>query len=378
MNILLSILAVILVNFPLAAYSVSIEGIVLTDQGPVLQAKVMAYADYESLTQNRPAFTSSTTEKPGQFIIDLPEGSYYFTAQGTMNGKDVFTYHGLNPITVNNNKNWIPFFAVPDHSPSCEDGFQGIGGQVIYKDTLLADGSVSAYSLSDEPFRGMGVLTNSIDSDGNFWFDLEPGSYVIVARQRRGEDAIGPLKKGDLFCYAQANPIEVKPARSCQITIPCYPRDQIETFLAEGTADPRGRKETLRRDASLQDVTIKEAEEIRDAAQMASTSGRINDLEGKPAVGLYISAYPADDLSLFQMYIVRFKTEFLAQTDKDGQYVLKLKPGSYYLVARQKVGEAPISGELYGLYEGSPNHSINIWPAETRTNVNILVSPVMP
>jgi hypothetical protein len=52
--------------------------------------------------------------------------------------------------------------------------------------------------------------------------------------------------------------------------------------------------------------------------------------------------------------------------------------GIYYLQARQKIGEAPDRLEYYGLYEGNQNHAIRINPGETRSNINIPVTRIMP
>jgi hypothetical protein len=52
--------------------------------------------------------------------------------------------------------------------------------------------------------------------------------------------------------------------------------------------------------------------------------------------------------------------------------------GLYYLQARRNIGAAPDRLEYYGLYEGNQNHSIRINPGETRSNLNILVTRIMP
>lgn len=371
------LLTLSLLLFAGPAFSSSVEGIVLSEQGALDNATVSAYTDYASLLKGTTPFTSVPGEKKGQFQLELPPGTYYFTAK-TQAPPLLFSYHGLNPITISETDRWIPFFAVPQQEKTCTDGFQGIGGTVHYKDSLLTDGSVSAYTLEDEPFRGMGVLTNSIDEKGSFWFDLEPGAYVIIARKRQDNAAIGPLKPGDLFCYPAANPITVKPAQSCLIDIHCYPRDDIATFLNLQADDPRGKKEEKRRHASLQETTLQEGNERTGGSLPAIIAGRVTDTSGLPISGLFVSAYPANDIKLFQMHVLRFKSHFLSQTDSDGKFRLDLSPGPYYIVARQKVGVAPVPGEYYGLYEGSSNHSLNVAPGELKTGVQIFVEPIMP
>lgn len=115
-----------------------------------------------------------------------------------------------------------------------------------------------------------------------------------------------------------------------------------------------------------------------DIKKPAFISGRVTTLEGIPLGDLYISAYPADDVSLFQMFVLRLKTEHMTRTDQKGFFRLELRNGPYYLVAREKIGDAPVAGEYYGIYEGSPNHSISLKPNEVKTGVHIVAESIMP
>jgi len=360
------------------AQATTIEGIILDDKGPA-SASVTAYRSFADLNSKTNGIASSEGSKPGQYKLDIPPGKYYFVASNHPNFPPLFAYHGLNPITVGHADQWIPFFLQPERPAKCEPGYQGIGGTVYYKGTPLSHGSVSVYTLEDEPFRGMGVLTNSIGESGSFWFDLSPGKYVVIARQRQDDTAIGPLKKGDLFCYSTANPIEIHPANTCQTDLLCYPRDDMEHYLAQGAQDPRGRRQDARRDASLQNASMQEAgTKGASGGPLAIIAGRVTDLDGRPMPGLVVSAYPADDLPLFQMYVLRFKSEFIVPTDKKGFFRLEVQPGSYYLVAREKVGDAPNVGEHYGLFEGNANHSLNVGQGETKNGIQLIVEPIMP
>jgi len=365
--------------FVTTAGAATIEGIVLTDSGPAEGAKVVAYRTFADLTAKANAVVSVEGGKPGQYRIDLDPGKYYLTASSQRQGQSFFAYHGLNPITIADAYQWIPFFVLPETKLNCEVGYQGIGGRVLYKETPLRHGSVTAYRLDDEPFRGMGVLTNSLPAEGTFWFDLTPGRYVVIARQRQEPDAIGPLKKGDLFCYTPTNPIEVNPAHACQVDLRCYPRDDLDHFLSQDVLDPRGKRLAARKDSSLEKASIQETG--RGGAidgPIAIIAGRVINLDGQPMPGLVVSAYPADALPLFQMYVLRFKADSIAKTDDKGFYRLEMRPGSYYLVAREKVGDAPNEGEHYGLYEGSANHSLSVQGGETKTGVQIVVESIMP
>jgi len=367
-------------GFTAAPQATTIEGIVLTDKGPVANSAVLAYRTFTDLRQQKNAIVSSEGAKPGQYKIELAPGKYYMTAKSQNQGQPLFAYHGLNPITITDTYQWIPFFVLPERQAQCEAGYQGIGGRVLYKDAPLSHGSVTVYTSADEPFRGMGVLTNSIADDGRFWFDLAPGSYVVIARQRQDVAAIGPLKKGDLFCYSSANPIEVNPANSCQVDLLCYPRDDLDHFLGNDAEDPRGKRLATRQESSLQKASMQVAGKKGGSGDgpISIIAGRVIDLNGAAMPGLIVSAYPADDLPLFQMYVLRFKSDFLAKTDDKGFFRLEMKPGSYYLVAREKVGDAPSEHEHYGLYEGTANHSLAVGSGETKTGIQIFVEPIMP
>lgn len=364
---------------PAVAAGLQLEGVVLSEKGPVRDAVVTAYPDYTSLRNQENGFLSTPGEKPGQYRISLPEGKYYLVATGTDQTTRLFGYHGLNPLHVQEEYRWIPIIALPRDEVRSDTGSQGVGGRVLYKGSPVANSSISIYTLEDEPFRGMGMLTNTVPEDGTFWFDLDPGTYVVIARKRNAGGAIGPIKKGDLFCYSADNPIRVLPDQATMIDISCYPRDDLDVFFAQDAADPRGRKEEGRRAASLRETD--ETGSIRllgDRKMPAFISGRVTNLDGIPLGDLYISAYPADDVKLFQMYVLRLKTEHMARTDANGFFRLELGSGSYYLVAREKIGDAPLAGEYYGIYEGTPNHNIDLKPNEVKTGVHIIAESIMP
>ena len=113
--------------------------------------------------------------------------------------------------------------------------------------------------------------------------------------------------------------------------------------------------------------------------QPVKVSGTVSDISGQPAGGLYVKAYPAEQFPLFQMFVIRLITGYIAKTDESGSYTLDLEAGkTYYLVAREKIGEAPDNPELYGLYEGNANHSITVGPDFDTSQVDIVVERIMP
>jgi hypothetical protein len=365
---------------PPGVFALQIEGVVLSEKGPVADAEVTAYPDYTSLRTRQNGIHSSPGEKPGQYRLTVPPGKYYLVARGSDQGVPLSGYHGLNPLQMEEEYHWIPLIALPRYPARCQPGLPGVEGRLLYKGRPAANSSISVYALKDEPFRGMGLLTNTVPEDGTFRFDLDPGTYVLIARKRIAGGAIGPIRKGDLFCYFSDNPLQVPPDQSCTIDIACYPRDDLNAFLTLDATDPRGEKEPGRRAASLKETD--ETGSIRllgaERTMPAFISGRVTDLSGFPLEGLSISAYPADDVPLFQMFVLRLKTEQMTRTDAKGFFRLELRSGPYYLVARERIGDAPVAGEYYGIYEGAPNHSISLKPNEILTGVHIIAEPIMP
>jgi hypothetical protein len=380
--LILSTLAITILSGPTEVKASEIAGIILSTTGPLENSSLYAYPDFPSLVNNTHGIESLPGEKAGQFRLQVKRGTYYLVARGELDGEKMFAYHGLNPVTINEDYLWLPFFAVASSKPLYKEGPQGIGGVVKYKDQALAGGVISAYPPSDLRFRGMGLLSNTIDANGRFWFDLEPGQHVIVARKRLGDNNMGPLKKGDLFCYPEANPIHVLPSMSAEIEISCYPRDDLEAFLKDRELDPRGRRQPTRRTTSLWDTQIEDASKIQQEMMLqrpVAVQGTVKDISGKPASGLYVAAYPADQFPLFQMFVVRLITNHITKTDENGRYHLNLEHGkAYYLVAREKIGEAPDHMELYGLYEGTANHSYTVQPGIGNSDVDVTVERIMP
>lgn len=383
--IILSVLAgLFFIGLPHTSLAGTVEGVVFTETGPLKGATVLAYKSYEELAGGQEFSKSTPGSRDGQYSLTLPPGSYYLLARADINGRQFFSYHGVNPITVTDDYRWLPFILVPENKMSCQDnpGQSSITGQVFYKGQAISGGVVSVYPWQDGKFRGMGLLTNSLDDNGAFSFGLEPGSYVVIARKKQDIKGIGPVRRGDMFCYPSTNPIILTNNKTCNTDINCYPRDELELFLNADAINPQGRRHNDRRQASLHDLQPMEAQKPGMEELTPTISGQVVDPTGAPHSGIIVTAYPARGLDLFQMHVLRLITNNMGQTDNNGKYRIELKDedgeGKYYIVAREKVGGAPDRFEYYGLYEGSVNHSVTITHGENLSGLNLVVDRIMP
>lgn len=366
---------------PDGALAGTIEGMVFSEFGPAKDATVFAYPNSEDLAVGREFRKSEPGSRDGQYSLQLPAGSYYLVARANLEGQRLFSYHGVNPISVSEDYRWLPFLLVPENMVTCQEtrGQSRITGRVTYKGQPLSGGVVSVYPWQDGKFRGMGLLTNTLDEKGAFSFGLESGIYAVLARKKQDIKGIGPVRQGDMFCYPSTNPITVAKGASCAIDINCYPRDDLDLFLDDDSTNPQGRRHENRRQASLHD--LQPAEAAQKPRELPTTiSGQVTGPDGSPRPGLIVTAYPAQGLEFFQMHVVRLITGNMGNTDSEGRYKIELKDedSKYYIIARERVGEAPERFEFYGLYEGNPNHSVTLDHGADLTGVNLMVDRIMP
>ncbi len=343
----------------------SIEGVVVTEHGSLDGAVVKAYPSLQdALADNRPILSATGVES-GFFRLDLPEGRYYLTASGSEKGVKYFSFHGANPVIVDDKPVWLPFAASPLTLPIVKKGeTSSIHGQVLFKGKPVAEAQVSLYSLSEKNVRGLGLQTKSTDINGKFRLVAPPASYMLIARKRMAESGKMPLAKGDLFCFYGANPLTLEEGHEVSIDIHCNPKDDLQAFLAPDLTIKRSRSE-LTRFRDLKPITPE-----------MGIAGRVVTRQGKPAKDILVTAYLRDPNKTFQMHRLRLASENMAHTDGDGRYFLPVnKSGSYYLVARQNSGESPLKGELYGLYEANSDHAVTV--SQGTATADITVGRVM-
>jgi hypothetical protein len=347
--------------FPTFAFAdnVNIEGRVLTEEGPLKGAEVYVYKSYDDIDAGTPFLTSEPTDKQGLYKFQLPQGGYYFTAKCNKDGKEFFAYHGNNPIKVETENIWLTFMANEVKAPVYSEGATSLRGIVTYKGIPVKDAYISLYTPESKKFKGLGYKTESINNDGTFNISLATGKYVVIAKKKKDGTKIRPLKKGGLFCYYPQNPVEVKSDKVVRIEVPCYPKEDRNSF----TKTPPIKSNDF--------ITV----EHLDDKPKFGIKGKVRDIKGNPVAGLFVLAYRSKQ-SPFLMHYLSERTEYAGETDREGNYFIPIdSDGDFYIVARNSFGGSPQSGDVYGLYEGN-THGVSFKKGLVIDNIDIVVGKI--
>ena len=291
-----------------------------------------------SLTGKAPHRATSTAGD-GTFALALPAGEYYLLAKG----KGLFSFYGRNPVTIppqglaDLKIGLIPLPAPPQiTSVTIEEGVSGV---IVHDGTPLAGAVVYAYTDLSSNLKGMGYAVSApSDEQGRYDLALPAGTYYLLARMRQGGGmAMGPLRSGDYSGYAPENPVRVSNGRVTLLSIPV--------------------------------LEVPEKIDLLSSSLFGQTSlrGQVLNQTGQPVAGVRVVLY--SDPQMFN------RPGHVSQpTDAQGLFVLSFPHGgTYYLAARQQLGGAPAPGELYGTYDGTPDHSLKIETGEQKEGVLIKV-----
>jgi len=331
--------------YTVSAGAAVIEGRLVRDVLPVPNGRVAAFA--KAGLEGDPVKISTMSGPDGRYRLDLPPGSYYLTASY----EDLWSYCGQNPVTVQNGEDlWIGFDLVPWKEPAYrslpEDEKDGqIKGKVTWNGEPVEGVTVSLYLDASDSFRGMAFIRSvPTGRDGTFQVDLIPESrYFLLARRRGSGRTAGPMMKGDLFSYYRHNPVQIRGGQSLEVQFPLVRKRQDRDVYAMGSME--------------NDVGF---------------SGVIRDAEGKPVSGIHVFAYLEPEMGHFKPVAIS------SQSDGKGTYRIFLpKEGTYYIGARGGFGDSPEPGELFGFYEGSPDHSLIINRKEFRDGIDVAVKRVL-
>lgn len=302
-----------------------------------------------------PRYASAATDANGTASFSLPPGRHFLVVQWRQDGDyarppapgDRFAYFGGNPVYPSPGTRkelyvGLEEFRSPDPPVAAPRGGTGVAGRVTAGGVPVPGVVVSAYLRTDTAFRDLGfALSAPTAEDGTFLLDLPPGNYFLVARKRASGAAAGPLRKGDRFGYYPANPVLIAAGGYAQVEIP------VTLLKARNTPAWSGSYESA-----------------------SSVEGRILDAGGRPRQGAYAALYDNPGLLNRPLFLSEVSGE-------DGRYRLPVPvPGRYFLGARSGYGGSPAPGDLYGRYEGTPDHSVTVGEGDRLTGFDIVVNEV--
>jgi hypothetical protein len=218
---------------------------------------------------------------------------------------------------------------------------QGIRGVLTNAGRPLAGATVYAYRRQSANFLGPADFASAPSGrDGSYVLDLVEGSYWLVARRRASGSDSGPLVPGDLQRVHPGNPAVVVPGA---FTVVDLDLEEMRDLMFSRTG-PRGPTAT-------------------------GIRGRITDASGAPVAWVFAIAYAGEDMR-------RVPDFTSAMTAADGRYVIYLPGGGRYRVgARAHIREKPAPGELFGLYEGAPDHAVAVREGAFVDGIDIVLRP---
>lgn len=229
-------------------------------------------------------------------------------------------------------------------APAVSPGSPGVLGRVVMKDTGAPVSGAFVYVYRDwtKNFVGVADFTSqATDGQGAFRLDLPPGKYGVVARKRLSGDAYGTLATGDLY--------DNRPGEAL-----------VEVGAGGAT----------RVDFSL--ITMKEPMFFRrnpGEATDTGVRGRLLDEKGQPVAGGFAIAYQGPDMKRLPEFASTL-------TENGGRFTLYLPSGGrFWLGARVHVREMPKPGEPYAVYEGSPDHSLDVPQGAFVEEVDLILRP---
>jgi hypothetical protein len=211
----------------------------------------------------------------------------------------------------------------------------------------LADGQILFFNVAGGPLPDPGKydrtpdIIRGLDASGAFSVEVPAGSYFLGASKKASGEAVGPPKEGDYVWRSLDDQGRLK-----AYDIPAGGRVDIGTISGAIV---------LKDDAVLH-------RSVRTAIE-----GVVVDMDGNPVPDAVVVAFTSPS--------IKGKPKFISEkTDKDGKYVLRIAPGTYYLRARNEFASGPPEpGQIVGYYgEGTPA-SVEIKAGEVRKDINFRV-----
>lgn len=327
-----------------SAFAALIEGRVMHGDMPLAGVRVEAHASLDPTSATRSV--SAPTGADGRYRLELPAGSYALFVQDP--SQRLFAFCGRNPLRLGAEETiWAGLQAVPmvapDHAAYDDPASAAIEGRVLFEGQPLAGAVVYLYLDVADDLKGQGFRTSApTAADGVFVFDTLPESnYYLVARKRADGGRVGPVLEGDCLALASANPVTAKAGKSTRVDLHAVRKTREEagsaTFSHGGMA--------LR--------------------------GTVADGAGRPVAGVHVFAYR-------ERVIGHQRPAALSPpTGADGSFIVEFAaPGFYFVGARQFYGDSPAPGELFGMYDASADHGLEVSAEQPPAPIRIVVEPV--
>jgi len=315
-----------------------LSGRVMLAVEPVSGLRVAAYPLIASDLSGSPLVRSLPSDAAGHFSLALAAGRYYLVAEG----HGLYAFYGRNPITLPatglTDLN-IGLVRIGDKPENLEPMVvNGAAVQLTHLGEPLAGATLYAYLDLTSELKGMGyAMAGPSDAEGIAELALQAGTYYILARKRQSGAGVGPLRAGDFVGYYPGNPVHLQQGQVLQIGIPML--------------------EVPQKVASLQ----------RTMFGTTALTGQLLDTDGKPVAGARAVLYR--DVRMLN------RPDFVSlPTGSDGRFILSLPEGGhYYLAGRNTLGGAPGPGDLYGTYNLSPDHSLQVETGKRLENLEVVL-----
>lgn len=330
-----------LLLLPPAADAAKVSGKATIDGEGVAGVDILVYPEDVSDFSKTAAHRFGPTAADGHFTIDLPKGQYYLLAKG----QELFTFYGRNPVSVpQEGLENVNLLMQPVNLPAPTQEAQlqgGVLGLVSDNGKPVPGAIVYVYPDLTSQFKGMGLgMSAPSNEQGLFEMPLPAGTYYLVVRVRKSGGFAGPLRAGDLFGYLPGNPLVLPDSTVARVHIPL--------------------------------IEVPEKVERYASTMFGNTSitGKIVDAKGEPVAGSQAMLYDDPMMLNRPLYVSQ-------KTGPDGRFILSFPQGGvYYLAARDQLGGTPAPGEIYGRYQGSPDHSVRIHTGKSLDDIEIIVEEV--
>ncbi len=247
-------LAPVLARPPVAG--ATIRGLFVNGARPVPGAAVRAFASVAEGFWRDECVAEAVTGPDGRFSMPVPPGRHFLAGRAETEGGVLFAFPGRNPVPVSLGETaevGLPAVVAPPMPVSTDAG--GARPSFSIRATRLGKPAAGVTVRAARPqapdLRGPGEASAVTNDDGVATLYLPPGKYILSAKKRTAEEALGMVEEGGLFGVYPYSPVELPAATSVAVEIPLFekrgwlgagdvPKPEAEPGGVEGTALLRG------------------------------------------------------------------------------------------------------------------------------------------